>query len=130
MRLRRAMYALGALCVAGRVGRGECCIGGDKMYPRAIHVDACGSAKVHEWKHHTLSGWDNDVHQHVRLGPRQPERSLLIQRHDLQATVDATKKYLSFTTNSPSFTVYVKGGPGYDTYNYTGTAGASELFDR
>ena len=74
-----------------RVGRRECCIGGDKMYPRVIHVDACGSAKVHEWKHRTLSGWDNDVHQHVRLGPRQPERSLLIQRHDLPGDGDSTK---------------------------------------
>jgi hypothetical protein len=40
-----------------------------------------------------------------------------------KATVYSKGKYLSFTTNSPSFTVYVKGGLGYDTYNYTGTAG-------
>ena len=68
-----------------------------------------------------------------------------------QATVNLTGTSLSFTTNSPSFTVYVVGqgqrdhnegsrhgqrkgwgsqgwgrhkvkrGPGYDTYNYTGT---------
>ncbi|MFE2284599.1 hypothetical protein ACFXDJ_10540 [Streptomyces sp. NPDC059443] len=37
--------------------------------------------------------------------------------------VDATGKYLSFTTNSPSFKVYVKGTPAYDTYDYTGTPG-------
>ena len=38
-----------------------------------------------------------------------------------QATVDSTGTFISFTTNSPSFTVYVKGGPAYDTYDYTGT---------
>jgi hypothetical protein len=37
------------------------------------------------------------------------------------ATVDSTGTYVDFTTNSPSFTVYVKGGPAYDTYDYTGT---------
>jgi hypothetical protein len=37
------------------------------------------------------------------------------------ATVDSTGAYIAFTTNSPSFTVYVKGGPAYDTYDYTGT---------
>jgi hypothetical protein len=37
------------------------------------------------------------------------------------ATVDSTGTDISFTTNSPSFTVYVKGGPAYDTYDYTGT---------
>jgi hypothetical protein len=37
------------------------------------------------------------------------------------ATVDSTGTYVAFTTNSPSFTVYVKGGPAYDTYDYTGT---------
>jgi hypothetical protein len=37
------------------------------------------------------------------------------------ATVDSTGTYIHFTTNSPSFTVYVKGGPAYDTYDYTGT---------
>ncbi|MEU3404588.1 hypothetical protein ABZ766_11645 [Streptomyces sp. NPDC006670] len=31
------------------------------------------------------------------------------------ATVDATGKHLSFTTNSPDFTVYVKGTAAYDT---------------
>jgi hypothetical protein len=31
--------------------------------------------------------------------------------------------YLSFTTNSPSFTVYVKGGPAFNIYDYTGTPG-------
>ena len=35
-------------------------------------------------------------------------------------TVDRTGSLLSFTTTSPSFVVYVKGGPGYDTYNYQG----------
>jgi hypothetical protein len=39
-----------------------------------------------------------------------------------QATVDKAGVYISFTTNSPSFTVYVKGGPAYDTYDYTGSA--------
>lgn len=39
------------------------------------------------------------------------------------ATVDATGTYLSFTTNSPGFTVYVKGTAAYDTYDYTGTPG-------
>lgn len=38
------------------------------------------------------------------------------------ATVDSTGTFISFTTNSPSFTVYVKGGPAYDTYDYTGTS--------
>jgi hypothetical protein len=38
-----------------------------------------------------------------------------------QAVVDSTGTYISFTTNSPSFTLYVKGGPAYDTYDYTGT---------
>jgi hypothetical protein len=37
------------------------------------------------------------------------------------ATVDSTGTYISFTTNSPSFTVYIKGGPAYDAYDYTGT---------
>ncbi|MGA7420360.1 MAG: choice-of-anchor D domain-containing protein, partial [Acidimicrobiales bacterium] len=35
--------------------------------------------------------------------------------------MDSTGSYISFTTNSPSFTLYVKGGPAYDTYDYTGT---------
>src|SRR5947209_12550518 len=38
------------------------------------------------------------------------------------AKVDPTRTYIDFSTNSPSFTVYVKGGPAYDTYAYTGTA--------
>jgi hypothetical protein len=38
------------------------------------------------------------------------------------AKVDSTGTYIDFTTNSPSFTVYVKGGPAYDSYDYTGTA--------
>ena len=38
-----------------------------------------------------------------------------------QATVSATKTYLSFLTNSTSFTVYVMGASAWDTYNYTGT---------
>jgi RHS repeat-associated protein len=37
------------------------------------------------------------------------------------ATVDSTDTYVSFMTNSPGFTVYIKGGPAYDTYDYTGT---------
>ncbi len=40
-----------------------------------------------------------------------------------KATVDSTGTYIEFTTNSPSFTVYVKGGPAYDTYDYSGTTG-------
>lgn len=40
-----------------------------------------------------------------------------------KATVDGTGKYLSFTTNSPSFTVYVTDTSAYDTYDYTGTPG-------
>jgi hypothetical protein len=38
-------------------------------------------------------------------------------------TVDSTRTFLSFVTNSPSFTVYVKGASGYDIYDYTGTTG-------
>jgi len=38
-----------------------------------------------------------------------------------QAKVDSRGIFLSFMTNSPSFTVYIKGGPAFDTYNYTGT---------
>jgi hypothetical protein len=34
-----------------------------------------------------------------------------------------TGTYITFSTNSPSFTVYVKGGPAWDTYDYTGTPG-------
>ena len=41
-------------------------------------------------------------------------------------TVTSTLKYLSFTTDSPSFTVYVKGGNAYDTYDYTTTAYPSD----
>ena len=41
------------------------------------------------------------------------------------ATV-VTSKYVAFTTNSSSFTVYVKGGNGYDTYDYTTTAYPSD----
>ncbi|MFG2879897.1 hypothetical protein ACGFYU_33625 [Streptomyces sp. NPDC048337] len=40
-----------------------------------------------------------------------------------KTTVDATGKYLSFETNSPSFTVYVKGTHAFDIYDYTGTPG-------
>jgi len=40
-----------------------------------------------------------------------------------QATVDSTGTSLSFITNVSSFIVYVKGAPGYDTYDYTGTTG-------
>jgi hypothetical protein len=42
---------------------------------------------------------------------------------NFQATVDPTGSFISFTTTSPSFTVYVKGGPAYDSYDYTGTLG-------
>jgi hypothetical protein len=38
-----------------------------------------------------------------------------------QAIVNSKGTFLSFMTNSPSFTVYIKGGAAYDTYNYTGT---------
>jgi len=38
-----------------------------------------------------------------------------------KAAVDSTGTNIDFTTNSPSFTVYVKGGPAYDAYDYTGT---------
>ena len=38
-----------------------------------------------------------------------------------QAVVDSTGTFISFTTDSPSFAVYVKGGPAYDAYNYAGT---------
>jgi hypothetical protein len=38
-----------------------------------------------------------------------------------QATIDTSGTLLNFITNSPRFTVYVKGGPGLDTYAYTGT---------
>jgi uncharacterized repeat protein (TIGR01451 family) len=41
------------------------------------------------------------------------------------ATV-VTSKYVNFTTNSSSFTVYVKGGNAYDTYDYTTTAYTSD----
>jgi hypothetical protein len=43
-----------------------------------------------------------------------------------KATVSADGIFLSFTTNSPSFTVYVKGGPAYDTFDYAGTAYPSD----
>lgn len=45
-----------------------------------------------------------------------------------KATVDAKAKYLSFTTNSPSFTVYIEGASdheheAFDVYDYTGKPG-------
>lgn len=43
-----------------------------------------------------------------------------------KTTVSSDGLFLSFTTNSPSFTVYVKGGPAYDSYDYRGTAYPSD----
>jgi len=43
-----------------------------------------------------------------------------------KVTVTSTGEYLDFTTNSSSFTVYVKGGPAYDSYDYTTTAYSSD----
>jgi hypothetical protein len=40
-----------------------------------------------------------------------------------QAKVEKPGKYLSFVTNSPSFTVHIADSAGYDIYNYTGTPG-------
>ncbi len=37
-----------------------------------------------------------------------------------ETTVDSSGKHLSFTTNSPSFKIYIAGDVGHDTYNYTG----------
>ncbi|MFD8146778.1 hypothetical protein [Streptomyces sp. NPDC059708] len=56
------------------------------------------------------------------LDPGNVSRTYTNGPTTFKATVDATGKYLSFTTNSPSFTVYVKGAPAYDTYSYTGTS--------
>jgi hypothetical protein len=39
-----------------------------------------------------------------------------------QTMVSSDGNFVSFTTNSLSFTVYVKGGPAYDTFDYTGAA--------
>jgi hypothetical protein len=38
-----------------------------------------------------------------------------------ETTVSSDGVFLSFITNSPSFTIYMKGGPAYNTYDYTGT---------
>jgi hypothetical protein len=43
-----------------------------------------------------------------------------------QVTVSATRTCLRFLTNSTSFTVYVMGGSGWDTYSYTGTSYTSD----
>ncbi|RVU25189.1 hypothetical protein EOT10_13015 [Streptomyces antnestii] len=69
---------------------------------------------------------------HLKWGDRSESYSK--GSTSFKATVDAKGKYLSFTTNSPSFTVYIEGrrhgdhraGGGskaYDTYAYTGTPG-------
>jgi hypothetical protein len=55
-------------------------------------------------------------------GPGNQNVSYSNKGTTFKATVDSTGTYIKFTTNSPSFTVYVKGGPAYDTYDYTGTA--------
>ncbi len=55
------------------------------------------------------------------LGPGDQSATYSKGGTTFQATVDSTGTFISFMTNSPSFTVYVKGGPAYDTYNYTGT---------
>jgi hypothetical protein len=54
-------------------------------------------------------------------GPGNQSVSYSEKGTTFKATVDSTGTYIEFTTNSPSFTVYVKGGPAYDTYDYTGT---------
>lgn len=38
-----------------------------------------------------------------------------------QTKVSLKEIFLSFMTNAPSFTIYIGGGQGYDTYKYTGT---------
>ncbi|MFF2193529.1 hypothetical protein [Streptomyces sp. NPDC058157] len=55
------------------------------------------------------------------LDPGNVGKSYVNGPTSFTTTVDATGKYLSFTTNSPNFTVYVKGTAAYDTYSYTGT---------
>jgi hypothetical protein len=55
-------------------------------------------------------------------GPGNQSVSYSEKGTTFKATVDSSRTYIEFTTNSPSFTVYVKGGPAYDTYDYTGTA--------
>ncbi|MEV7026607.1 hypothetical protein, partial [Kitasatospora sp. NPDC093558] len=57
------------------------------------------------------------------LSPGNQSQSYSAAGTMFQATVDPTGTYLSFITNSPNFTVYVKGAPAYDTYDYTGTPG-------
>jgi hypothetical protein len=54
-------------------------------------------------------------------GPGNQSVSYSEKGTTFKATVDSTGTYIDFTTNSPSFTVYVKGGPAYDAYDYTGT---------
>jgi hypothetical protein len=54
-------------------------------------------------------------------GPGDQSVSYSEKGTTFKATVDSTGTYIEFTTNSPSFTVYVKGGPAYDAYDYTGT---------
>jgi hypothetical protein len=54
-------------------------------------------------------------------GPGNQSVSYSEKGTTFKATVDSTGTYIEFTTNSPSFTVYVKGGPAYDAYDYTGT---------
>jgi hypothetical protein len=54
-------------------------------------------------------------------GPGNQSVSYSEKGTTFKATVDSTGTYIAFTTNSPSFTVYVKGGPAYDAYDYTGT---------
>ena len=59
-------------------------------------------------------------------GPGDQSASYSHDGTTFKATVSSNGLFLSFTTNSPSFTVYVKGGPAYDTYDYTRTAYPSD----
>jgi hypothetical protein len=59
-------------------------------------------------------------------GPGNQSASYSHDRTTFKATVSSDGIFLSFTTNSPSFAVYVKGGPAYDSYDYTGTAYPSD----
>jgi hypothetical protein len=54
-------------------------------------------------------------------GPGDRDASYSNDGTTFVTTISRNGTYLSFTTNSLSFTIYIKGGPAYDTYNYPGT---------
>ena len=123
MRLRRAMYALGALCVAGALAGANVASAATKCTPGPSTLTHAVQPKSTSGNITRCPAGTTTFINTSDSGPVNQSVRYSSIRSAFQATVDATKKYLSFTTNSPSFTVYVKGGPGYDTYNYTGTAG-------